>query len=162
MFKVIENFLDKEIFKKVKEEVFTIPWYYSKSTGTEKDYSSDLFYHLLYRNKKVESEHYFNSILMPVLGKLNFNYLNRAKLNLYTKRDKHIKTSFHIDNSEPHTVALFSFNTNNGYTEFENKTKVQSKENTLTLFLGHVAHRSVNQTDERTRINLNINLQNVF
>ena len=160
-FKVIENFLDKEIFKKVKKEIDTIPWYYSSTTGMENDYSNYLFFHSLYRNKKVESEYYFNSILIPVLGKLNFNYLNRAKLNLYTNRNKHIKTSFHIDNQEPHTVALFAFNTNNGYTEFENKTKVHSKENTLILFPGHLTHRSINQTDKNIRINLNINLKDV-
>ena len=160
-FKIIDHFLDKELFKKVKKELDTIPWYYSSTTGMENDYSNYLFYHSLYDNKKVESEHYFNSILMPVLGKLNFNYLNRAKLNLYTNRNKHIKTSFHIDNQEPHTVALFAFNTNNGYTEFENKTKVPSKENTLILFAGHLAHRSINQTDKNIRINLNINLKDV-
>jgi hypothetical protein len=161
MFKVIDNFLDKEIFKKVKKELDNIPWYYSETTGDGNDYSNFLFYHSLYGNKKVESEYYFNSILMPVLGKLNFNYLNRAKLNLYTNRDKHIKTSFHIDTKEPHIVALFAFNTNNGYTEFENKTKVHSKENTLILFPGHLTHRSINQTDKNIRINLNINLKDV-
>ena len=61
-----------------------------------------------------------------------------------------------------HTVALFSLNTNNGYTEFENGKKIKSEENSLVIFPGHLKHRSVNQTDENKRINLNINFKNVI
>ena len=99
---------------------------------------------------------------MPILGKLNFKYLHRAKLNLYTKQNKQIKTSYHTDWNKEHTVALFSLNTNNGYTEFENGKKIKSEENNLVIFPGYLKHRSINQTDENTRINLNINLKDVI
>ena len=69
----------------------------------------------------------------------------------------HIKHEFHIDDKIKHKVALFTVNTNNGYTEFENGEKIPSIENTLALFDGNVKHRSVVQTDENLRINININ-----
>ena len=40
--------------------------------------------------------------------------------------------------------------------------KIKSKENTMAIFSGDLEHRSVNQTDKNTRINLNINLKNVI
>jgi len=92
-----------------------------------------------------------------LLGRLNLNSLLRCKINLYTKKSKHIKTMFHTDSPEPHKVALFSINTNNGYTLFKNKNRVPSVENTMVLFDGQTEHCSVAQTDENVRINININ-----
>jgi hypothetical protein len=63
----------------------------------------------------------------------------------------------HTDSPDYHKVALFSINTNNGYTLFENGDKFESKENTLLLFDGHLKHCSVAQIDSNLRINININ-----
>ena len=161
MFNVIENFLEKETLEKIKLEINKMHWYYLDFTAEKNDRSNFHFYHMIYENDQVESQRYFNTILMPILGRLNFNYLHRAKLNLYTKQDKQIKTGYHTDENIEHTVALISLNTNNGYTEFENKKKIKSTENTLVIFPGNLKHRSVNQTDTNTRINININFKNV-
>ena len=64
----------------------------------------------------------------------------------------------HTDLPEKHQVALYSVNTNNGYTLFENGDKAPSVENQLVLFDGSLKHCSVAQTDENLRINININL----
>ena len=64
----------------------------------------------------------------------------------------------HVDQPTKHTVALFSVNTNNGYTLFENGEKVVSVENQLVMFDGSIRHCSVAQTDENLRVNININL----
>ena len=126
--KVIENFLENNLFNEVKSNFLTLPWYYSNTTADKTDNSNFMFTHMLFNKNKVLSDEYFNSILIPIIGKLNFNYLLRSKLNLYTKRSKHIKSAYHIDFDEKHTVCLFSFNTNNGYTEFKKGAKIKSKE----------------------------------
>jgi len=162
MFNIHKNFLEQETLQNIKKEIEGMHWFFLNFTADKNDKSNFLFYHLIFENNKVQSNRYFNTILMPILGKLNFKYLHRAKLNLYTKKDKQIKTSYHIDCDIEHTVALFSLNTNNGYTEFEDGKKIKSEENNLVIFPGHLKHRSVNQTDENTRINLNINLKNVI
>jgi|TARA_R100001530_G_C4216417_1_gene128793 hypothetical protein len=162
MFKLIDNFLDKKTFNTIRKEIKLMPWYYSPNTGSTTDDSNYFFYHVLFAQGKVQSEYYFNSVLLPILGKIDFKYLHGAKFNLYTKQEKQLKTEHHIDDEIPHTVYLFSFNTNNGYTEFKNGEKIKSKENTMAVFSGDLEHRSVNQTDENTRINLNINLKNVL
>ena len=162
MFKVVDNFLPKDMFEKIKVEIEGLTWHYCPITGTANDTSNFYFFHYLYTNDKVSSDRYFHTILMPVLGNLNFKYLHRAKLNLYTKKDKHVKTDYHVDAYIPHTVCLYSLNTCNGYTEFEDGKKVHSRENSMVIFSGHIQHRSINQTDENKRMNLNINLKDVL
>jgi len=157
--KTIQNFLEKDIFNNIKNILLSnnFPWYYSQITGNKKDYSDSFFYHFLFHDDQQKSPH-FNKVLMPIISKLNFNYLLRSKINFYTKKNKFIKTAFHLDYQEPHTVALFSINTNNGFTLFKNGNKVPSIENQLLIFDGQLEHCSVSQTDEKFRINININI----
>jgi|TARA_R100001530_G_scaffold127717_1_gene97025 hypothetical protein len=158
---LIPNFLEPEIFKKIKETVFSneFPFYYSDQTGSLSDDSDFMFSHKFFSDNNQQSG-YFSSVLMPILGKLSFNYLIRAKLNFYTKKNKFIYTEVHRDSEEPHTVALYSFNTNNGFTYFEdNREKVPSLENQLCLFNGLRRHCSVAQTDTKIRANININIR---
>jgi hypothetical protein len=161
--KLFENFLNKKEFKQMENFLLNpyFPWYYHNYTIDTKDTSNFHFSHTLYNHNKINSN-YFSSILTPILNKLQNPKLLRAKVNLYTKQDKQIKTAFHTDKKEKHIVALFSFNTNNGYTEFKTGEKIKSKKNNMIIFPGHLKHRSVNQTDTNTRINLNINLENVI
>ena len=158
MFEIKKNFLEKdEVNTMVKILTsYTFPWYFYDTTAYEKDKSNFLFSHVLFENNKINSNH-FESILIPILNKLKLKKIIRAKLNFYTKREKQIKTQYHTDFKDNHTVALFSFNTNNGYTDFKNGKKIKSTKNQLGIFSGSLQHRSVNQTDKKYRINLNIN-----
>ena len=63
----------------------------------------------------------------------------------------------HMDDDFFHKVALFSVNTNNGFTYFADETKIESKENQMILFPGNIKHCSVMQRDTNLRINININ-----
>jgi len=158
--KVINNFLkNKEVFKDIQNTLLgsNFPYYYHDNTARPEDKSDYFFSHTLYQdNKQISS--YFNRILIPIIGHLECTYLHRAKINCYTKKATHIKTSMHVDLPKKHTVALFSVNTNNGYTLFENGEKVVSVENQLITFDGSLKHCSVAQTDENLRVNINIDL----
>jgi hypothetical protein len=54
-------------------------------------------------------------------------------------------------------VALYSVNTNNGSTVFDNGKRVLSTANQIIIFNGKLNHASCVQTDEQTRVNVNIN-----
>jgi len=157
--KTIQNFLDIATFNNIKNTLLdsNFSWYYSHFTGNKNDYSDSFFYHYLFANDQQTSP-YFNRVLIPIISKLNFNYLLRAKVNFYTKKSKFIKTEFHVDAEQEHTVALFSINTNNGFTLFKNGNKVPSVENQMLIFDGKLEHCSVSQTDEKFRININIDI----
>jgi hypothetical protein len=159
--KIIKNFLDKEYFLKINNLLLSsnFPWFYQSKLSSEKDTSDNFFFcHNLYKDSQQQSL-FFDSILSPILKNLNFNKLLRAKINCYTKNHKKIKTNFHVDSPDLHTVCLYSINTNNGYTLFKNNKKIHSIENQMLIFDGKLEHCSVAQTDEKIRVNININIQ---
>ena len=156
---VKENFIeDLDLFKDMKNTILDIPYFYKQSIGNWSDTEDFNFMHMLYENNEQKSMQ-FNALLMPLLSRLTFNYLLRAKVNFYTKKSKFIKTAFHVDSEEPHQVALYSLNTNNGYTEFEDGTKIPSVENQMIIFDGALKHCSASPTDTNIRVNININTQ---
>ena len=166
--KVIENVLYKDNIKKIYD-IFTskLPWYYDgivvgkKNTFDEQESKKNndnfMYYHLAYNKDEINSD-YFNLVL-PLLGKLNYKKLIRVKYNSYTKGDRKIEHPFHTDYKREHKVALYSLNTNNGYTEFKNGERYESIENTMVIFDGLTEHRSVTQTDTKLRLNININYE---
>ena len=157
--KIIKDFLDPSILKQMQKLVFStdFPYFYVPHVGSATDQSDFMFTHILFLDNK-QNSHYFNNLVSPILGKLNFNFLLRAKLNCYTKKDKYIYTDLHTDIKDSHTVAIFSLNTCNGFTYFEDtKEKIPSIENQVCIFDGTRRHCSVSQTDENLRVNININ-----
>ena len=137
-----KDFLDKDVFLKIKNTLLSdcFPWFYNSFTGNINDKSD-----------------FFNLMLVPILSKLDCSFLIRAKINLYTKKEQQIETDFHVDQTYKHKVAIFSVNSNNGFTLFEDGRKITSEENQISFFNGDLKHCSVNQTDENIRINININ-----
>ena len=157
--KIINNFLDLETHKKIKK-ILTgsdFPFYFQNGVASEDDNSDFYFNHNFFQNEKQTSS-YFNEIMLPILYKIKFQTLIRAKCNLFTKKEKHIPNGFHTDFVEQHTTLLYSVNTNNGYTMFKSGEKIYSKENTLIIFDGLLQHCSVAQTDEKIRVNINVNV----
>ena len=105
---------------------------------------------------------YLLSTLAPIIEKINCNKLLRVKSNLNPKTSKHIKRNFHIDSDttwNKHKTSILYINTNNGWTEFEDGSKVNSVSNRMVIFDGHIRHAGVTCTDEKTRILINFNYE---
>ena len=81
--------------------------------------------------------------------------IHRLMWNFY-KRGEH--GNFHQDEtgSNFYTI-LYSLNTNDGYTEFEDGSIMKSVANQMCIFDGSIKHRSVTQTDTKVRLNINLN-----
>ena len=179
MHRVITDFASKELHENINK-IMSSPqfaWFYLPSVAEEwsrlgqegrswmREQAADDFYftHTFYsaETNSVNSE-YFNSVIAPicflVLG-LDIPMI-RAKANLFTKTHTQMKHSFHTDYQfDKHTTLVYSVNTNNGYTEFQDGTIIPSIANQLLIFDGNMEHRSVSQTDIKNRMNLNINLK---
>ena len=56
-----------------------------------------------------------------------------------------------------YTTAIFYINSNDGYTEFEDGTKVESVANRWVSFPEEMKHRGTSCTDERVRVVINFN-----
>jgi len=113
------------------------------------------FYHMLFDDGKPKSESLM--VIFPILDKLNSGRLIRVKANCNPRRTEHIQQGFHIDQTVECTTAIYYVNTNNGYTQFEDGTKVKSVENRLVVFPSHIRHTGTTCTDQKRRVVINLN-----
>ena len=115
------------------------------------------FYRVLYENGMGNSK--VLEDLAPIIhnSKINCKHVIRIKANCNPRSDKIIKHGFHIDTTTKCTTAIFYLNTNNGYTEFKDGTKVESIENRFVTFPSNLHHGGTTCTDQKRRIVINLN-----
>jgi len=157
MFEVIDNFLDKEYFNKIKNFILSeeFPWYYNDRISNKND-PKDFYYftHVFYTKNSANSNAY--NIWEKFLKKIDCKALIRIKANMYNNINKKRKNKSHVDYSYSHKGCLFYLNSNNGETYFKNK-KVLPKENRAVFFDPSIPHSSSLCTDEKRRITINFN-----
>ena len=155
--KIIDNFLPKNTFKDIQETFMSnnFPYFFKDKVSSNKDEKIDFYFnHLLYGNNKINSA-FFNKV-EPIIKKLNILFLNRIKINCYTRDQKLIRHNEHKDMSISHNAAILSLNTCNGGTYIKDKF-INSVENRMLLFDGSIPHSSTNCTDKQARFNINFN-----
>ena len=178
---IIDNFLDQYEFNELQKLIIPQPykefgqelprdsahfaWYYS-DTIEYKENTPDRFQfvHMFYIEDQPNSSLYNN--LNPIINKLEPKSIIRIKANLLTRTPEIIQNAFHIDlndgNSENDyskfcTTSIFYVNTNNGYTEFEDGTIVESVANRMVSFPANTPHTGTSCTDENIRVVINFN-----
>ena len=182
--KVIDNFLDEEYFDSLVD-LFTdkldktggnviMPWFFD-SKISDKVYLNNcsleskisvngedkFFYmwHLFYEDNMPASP--FCDKLVPLLNKLDTKCLIRVKGNLFPNTHILHEHPLHTDYGFPHSGAILSLNTCDGYTKLKDGTKIDSVANRVLLFDASKEHCSTTTTNVSARINLNINYINV-
>ena len=149
------------------------PWYfiygYYKNpfhyeTSKENELISGQFTHTFYFNSAPQSPFFYQ--LNPILEILNPMSLWRTKANLLTRTPDIIENLLHTDigdleNSPEQlkqwTTSIFYINTNNGYTKFEDGTKVESVANRMLTFPANMKHTGTSCTDTHIRVVINFN-----
>lgn len=163
--KIIKNFLSEKDFFHIKNIITgsEFPWYRQKGIA-ELDLNNNAecyFTHIFYVNYEINSQ-YFND-LSPLINKLidsvKGETLIRMKANFYLRTEKIVEHDFHVDFNFDHKTAVYSINTNNGYTKFEDGSKAPSIENQIVKFNGGKKHKSTSCTDIFGRINIGINYE---
>jgi len=162
---IIDNFLSKEQFDYITHTIPNhIPWDYADGInllGNDLNNYDWQMVHLFYHHQ----QHFVSGnfpILQPLLDKINPLVLQRIKLNLNPVANKIVEHDYHID-IEPKevakkfTTAIYYINTNNGYTAFEDGTKVESIANRLVKFPAAMKHFGTTCTDQKYRLVLNLN-----
>ena len=165
-------FLNKKDFIKMRQAFIdsTIPWF--PSSVVQPPYFETLCedrYNLQFTHIFYDSTHPFQSsqhiaILNPLIEALNIELLIRIKANLNPCNNNILTHGYHRDleglqeELKPFCrTAVFYLNTNNGYTVFEDGTKIESIENRLVTFNSQESHSGTTCTDQPYRILLNIN-----
>lgn len=158
--KVIDNFLPQDIFNDIQKLLISdkFGWFYCDAVGNPLDDEDDYYIHHFYEDGKIHSL-YFEKVMIPILCRLSlpFNNLDRARANMYTKKEVRFIHDLHNDSDDKHVVGLFSLNTNNGFTMFDDGRRFKSIANRMLIFDGSQRHCSVTQTDTNIRYNININ-----
>ena len=163
--KIEDNFLEQKEFDRLQTLIMGFPfdWHYCQSITTyEIDKDNFQFVHTFYRYDSPRSSYFEN--LKPILEIINPISIYRIKTNSRTKTSKNEESSFHSDmdimseeKRKQWTTSIFYVNTNNGYTEFEDGTKIESVENRMVTFPTNLKHRGTSCTDEKIRVVINFN-----
>lgn len=152
---IIDNYLEKSHFEQI-ESVYlsdTMPWHMSQVNDNDKN--NTYFIHAIHTGHTIVSN--YSNPIIPLIEKINPHALLRIKANLYVRTDNLITHAPHIDYSHEHKAAIFYVNTNDGFTILNDGTKIESVANRLLMFEAHKQHQSTNCTNERARVNININ-----
>jgi len=166
MIKVYDDILDTQEFNFVQEHMLgsQFPWHYGDvlNEHSEAVYkpSCDLLYnaqfcHWFYKDYEPKGPEFV--IVRPIISKLNTDSLVRIKANITMKTDTIIKHGFHRDGLADCNAAIYYVNTNDGYTEFEDGTKVESVENRLVVFNSQMMHTGTTCTNSKVRCVINFN-----
>ena len=159
--RILDNFLKEQEINNITNIMSDIPWYYTDSVIKEEeklcaDFYQHQLFHIIYNKVGISSR--FFQYFEPMLEYMNCRALSRIKANLLLGTDKIYKHGFHVDNDwKDSTTAIFYVNTNNGYTEFDNGTKVESIANRLVIFPSYLKHTGTTCTDQKTRFIVNFN-----
>lgn len=161
---VYDNYVNPPEFAMLQKEVLSehFPWTYNDQIIRESQKDNNFqFVHLLFTMLGQESEYF--KFIVPVIQQLNPIAIHRAKFNCITRTDDIKVSGLHTDinearmlESEPKTAILY-INSNNGYTFFEDGTKVNSVANRICIFPYWMKHSSTSCTNQNRRIALNIN-----
>ncbi len=161
-----DDFLPKGAFENLTSFLTStkVPWSFHPCKVSRKESTDSLqFVHMFY-------EVYLPPKLRPpvcndlhplgnLIHTLKPAIVLKIKANLTPRTAQPDKTDFHtdFDGSIPCKTAIYYLNTNNGYTEFEDGTMIESIANRLVVFDNGQRHRGVSCTDEKSRYVLNLN-----
>jgi len=166
---VIDNFLSERDFKPLRNVLDSnIVWHYSEVLPNscllcDKKYNYQ-YVHLVACPRINEFSSFYNNII-PFLNKLNARALVRCKVNSICREEEIVVHGFHTDMMYPEEhstgldgmkTAILYLNTNNGFTCFEDGTKVESVANRCVIFPAHYKHSGTTCTDVHRRLAINL------
>jgi len=161
--KIEDNFLKQEEFDKIQKlmgQPSPLPWFYADRIVFEDD-DKFQFIHAFYDNHMPMSP--FANELDSIINIIQPFSIVKVRAKLLTRTPEIVETSFHVDLSLPEeqlrqwTTSIFYVNTNDGYTKFEDGTKVKSVANRMLTFPANVKHTGTSCTDEKIRVVINFN-----
>ena len=154
---VIDNFLPANEFNFIRETIADVSFYWGfipKSITGEKPQLVHLFCDSIMGFTSGQAQ----SIMAPLVYKLQPSAVLKAKANLQWQRDTIIEDPLHVDfTGVQATTSILYMNTCNGYTHFEDGSKVHSVANRLVTFPTQTLHAGANCTDDIARVVINFN-----
>ena len=172
---VIDNFIDNQSFQNLQNIILgdNFSWFFNDGIDYKNEEGDKFqFTHIFYKENVGWSARH--EILNRILNRIRPKEIFRIKTNLLTRTPEIIENEFHQDMGrvynkdggvsvlseeqlKQYTTSIFYVNTNNGYTEFEDGTKVESVANRMITFSSNLKHRGTSCTNKKVRVVINFN-----
>jgi hypothetical protein len=162
---ILKNVLSDEHFKSIMDTILSdrFPWFYQNHVVYEEQATSEekyqiQFVHKFHENSNIATSPEIWNLCFPIFAVLQPHTFIRVKANNIPGRETIVTHGMHCDVSVPLSyTAIFYCNTNNGFTEFKDGDKVPSVANSMVIFPSHMEHTGSTCSNERCRVNININ-----
>ena len=161
---VVDNYLSQEDFNTIHNHLYGDGIWAFLDGIDYKDDDEDKFQFVHYYIKQsVQVSKYLN-ILLPITNKIKPFVFTRIKANFLTRTPTVRENRYHVDiklkrknKVRDWTTSIFYVNTNNGYTKFEDGTKIESVANRFITFPANRKHLGTSCTDQNSRVVINFN-----
>jgi len=154
--KVIDDFLkqeDHEVIRNTMMSNDSFQWQFADGANYRGD-GHHMFCHVLYAQFEPRSQ--FFPMLMPIINEFEPISIVRIKANLTMQTPERIDHGLHTDVDDCIT-SIYYVNSNDGYTRFEDGTKVDSIANRMVVFDSNTKHAGCTPTDTLRRCVINFN-----
>jgi hypothetical protein len=159
-YEVIDNYLPQEQFESIRDIMMGLnfPWYYNPNVANKNEdkYINSMYFIHIFCIRSVVNSGFFE-LIQPLFNKIDAKALIRVKGNMYPNVGSLLENDRHVDYEFEHKGAIYYLNTNNGPTVLEDGTKIDAVENRILFFDPSKEHYSTHCTDQKTRVNININ-----
>jgi hypothetical protein len=154
--KVYDDFLNPEDYENLRKLMMDdslLNWNFSDGINMPGD-GKYQFCHIFYHRYQPRSEYWGG--LIPMIERIDPSAIVRIKANLNMRTPEIEEYELHTDVDDAIT-SIYYVNTNNGYTRFEDGTKVDSIANRMLVFDSNMKHAGSSCTDELRRCVINFN-----
>ena len=160
---VVDDYLSQEEFNTIRNHLYNDGiWAFIEGIDYKDDEDKFQFVHY-YISKSIQVSKYLN-ILLPITNKIKPVVFTRIKANFLTRTPTVTENRYHVDiklkrknKVRDWTTSIFYVNTNNGYTKFEDGTKIESVANRFITFPANRKHLGTSCTDQNSRDVINFN-----
>ena len=160
---VYDNFISDDLHCNIVNEMCqesSFAWFLNRCIVNDLDMLDTKkiqFTHHFYREDTAWTDSEFKFLIDPILENIKPNQIFRIKANLLPATDNIERSRLHVDVDYNCKTAIFYVNSNNGYTFFEDSTKINSVANRLVMFNSTILHAGTTCTDSKCRVVINFN-----
>tara|TARA_B100000287_G_C20316119_1_gene655871 strand:- start:97 stop:657 length:561 start_codon:yes stop_codon:yes gene_type:complete len=169
MIKVYDDFLIKKDFDFITHNILghQFPWHIGTVANPEKtsllcdELDNIQFCESIYKDFSPQGPEF--NIIKPIISSriLHVAAIRRIKANITLRTSKIVRHGWHTDGitdgEQPFVVAIYYVNSNDGYTQFRDGTKVESIANRLVIFPSTMEHTGTTCTNTKFRCVINFN-----
>jgi|TARA_R100001530_G_C4259509_1_gene140106 hypothetical protein len=158
-YKIIKNFLDSQLFNKIKFLVMDTEFPWRKRDGMTPHKNDKMYFNHCFYNNMKETAGAYEPIIIPILNELNAVAPVQVRANMFIS-ELFEKCDWHRDYNFNCKSAILYLNDCDGGTELKINNKInfiKAEENKIVVFDAPVLHRAITSKKVPIRYIVNFN-----